>query len=154
MERLPINAHVKELINSPQLNEMLPVNFPNGKSLLEFGGECAGCGKEIPAPFLRGKVVFQLDTLVLVEAVGICNECRLATPFRVRVRDDLSMEYVSRSGQWLRSYPGGHVELIGADTDRPSIRAKVRSLAIVSFVFCTIFLPIIIALIWLCRIHG
>lgn len=107
MPTRPLTEKDLGLMHAETIISQLPVSFPNGNSFDQFTGTCAFCGKDIPDECLKGRVSRPIDTVANIEAIGICLECEKATPFNCRIRDCLRMEFVSRDGNWLASFPNG-----------------------------------------------
>lgn len=90
-----------ELLHAGAIAANFPIQFPNGAVLERFTGCCAGCDQEIPSKDFRGVVNLAVPSTVVLEAVGLCNCCDVATRFNYRVYDDLSIA-TSINGRWHR----------------------------------------------------
>ncbi len=77
----------------------MPVEFSNGACWTELIGECKFCRREISDDLLRGSVTRPLPSVTVVEAVGVCPDCRIATPFLYRMHDDMRITG-PRDGGW------------------------------------------------------
>lgn len=95
----PISPRERELLEMASIASQMPVKFGNGACWLELTGECKFCGKPIPDALLRGMVSMPVPTTAVVEAVGVCPECRIATPFLYRMHDDMRLTG-PREGGW------------------------------------------------------
>lgn len=84
----PISKRERELLGMDSIASQMPVEFPNGACWTELIGECKFCRREIPDDLLRGSVTRPLPSVTVVEAVGVCPDCRIATPFLYRMHDD------------------------------------------------------------------
>jgi hypothetical protein len=90
----------------PPIMDAFPVSYPTGAHLQEFHGECLKCESQIPIIDFRGTVTQPIPTVVTVEAIGLCRECMLLTPFLARIRDDFTLEYIENtSRQWVSVRP-------------------------------------------------
>jgi hypothetical protein len=87
----PLTQRERELLTMPSIASQMPVEFKNGASWVEFVGECKFCNDDIPAALVRGCVSRPLEAVVVVEAIGVCPACRIATPFLYRLHDDMRL---------------------------------------------------------------
>lgn len=87
----PITQRERELLTKPRIANQMPVEFKNGACWVEFIGECKFCKKDIPADLLVGSVTRPLESVAVVEAIGVCPVCRMATPFLYRMHDDMRL---------------------------------------------------------------
>lgn len=94
----PITERERQLLAMPTIASQLPVTFANGVSWTELTGNCNLCKKDIPADLLRGAVSRPFASVAVVEAVGACPSCRVATPFLYRLHDDRRVTGPSRRG--------------------------------------------------------
>lgn len=101
LNKKPITQQHRDLAKAPSIDSQLPIQYQNGNTLSDWGGYCLGCDEPIPSDRLRGNIVMQTPSVATIRAVGICHKCKLLTPFNVRVRDNLSMEWQDDSGQWM-----------------------------------------------------
>ena len=85
----PITSRERELLGMETIASQMPVKFSNGAYWIEFTGECNFCDREIPDELLRGRVTHPLSSVAVVEAVGVCPHCRIATTFLYRMHDDM-----------------------------------------------------------------
>ncbi len=95
----PISEREKALLACPTIASQMPVIFGNGAEWSELTGICSFCKKIIPDDLLRGSVVRQLPSVAVVDAVGVCPDCRMATPFLYRMYDDMRLTG-PRGGKW------------------------------------------------------
>jgi hypothetical protein len=94
-------------MHSPVM-EAFPILFKSGSRLQEFHGNCLRCDVQIPVMDLRGSLTLPLPSVVTIEAIGLCRECMLLTPFLARIRDDLTLEFIdNESRQWVCVKPTG-----------------------------------------------
>lgn len=77
----------------------MPVALRGGATWDGFEGMCASCGHQIPAPLLRGQVSRPNESVAVIEAVGICPDCRIATPFLYRLHSDMRITGL-KDGVW------------------------------------------------------
>lgn len=97
----PISKRQLEMAEMPTIASQLPVKA--GRiDLTVFHGSCARCKQTIPEDKLTGTVRSPIDTVTVVEAVGICEPCRLLTPFLMRFRHNGFVEY-QQDGKWVRA---------------------------------------------------
>jgi hypothetical protein len=75
----------------PNIASQMPVEFDNGACWVAFTGECKFCGNDIPEKLLHGLVSRPITSVAVVEAIGVCPECRMATPFLYRMHDDMRL---------------------------------------------------------------
>jgi hypothetical protein len=101
-DRIPLNENHRKLLSKPTIISQFPIKFKNNNVLNEWEGSCASCKKTIPPEHLHGNICYPIDTLVTIEAVGVCLECELLTMFSCRVRDNLSLEWVNSEGRWCK----------------------------------------------------
>ena len=94
----PISERERQLLAMPSIDSQFPVTFANGVSVTGLTGSCNLCCKEIPADLLRGVVSRPFPSTVVVEAVGACPDCRVATPFLYRMHDDKRITGPSKHG--------------------------------------------------------
>jgi hypothetical protein len=95
----PITQRERELLGMASVASQMPVDFANGARWVELTGECKFCAKDIPADLLRGAVTRPLRSVAVVEAVGVCADCRIATTFLYRMYDDMRLT-APREGGW------------------------------------------------------
>ncbi len=94
----PISERERQLLAMPSIASQFPVKFANGVCWTELTATCNLCCKEIPADLLRGAVSRPVPSVVVVEAVGACPDCRVATPFLYRMHDDKRVTGPSKHG--------------------------------------------------------
>jgi len=85
----PITPRERELLEMETIASQMPIKFSNGACWTDFTGECNFCDREIPDDLLRGSVTRPLPSVAVVEAVGVCPHCRIATTFLYRMHDDM-----------------------------------------------------------------
>jgi hypothetical protein len=146
-KRLPITERHKTLLKAPTVASQLPINFSNGYKLLEWVGGCCECGKEIAEEDLHGTVSRPIEVVAVIEAVGVCHDCRLLTPFHCRVRNNLALEWINRNGRWVRSDGHGAQLLEEISTVEKGEKRVVNSLVLLWGVFMVFMLPMIACLI-------
>ena len=99
VETKPITARERELLGMASIASQMPVELPNGAGWTAFTGECAFCHRDIPDDLLRGTIIRPLPSVAVVEAVGVCPDCKIATTFLYRLHDDLRITG-PRKGGW------------------------------------------------------
>jgi hypothetical protein len=87
----PITQRERDLLGMASIASQMPVEFANGARWEDFTGNCKFCQRDIPGDLLRGAVTRPLPSVAVVEAVGVCPACRIATPFLYRMHDDMRL---------------------------------------------------------------
>jgi len=125
------------MMTMPTIQSQLPIVFQSGFRLTEFDGVCH-CGTEIPHVDLHGHFTEPISDVAVLEALGACPKCKLWIPFRVRFRGDGAMEWV-KNGEWVRTQP----------ERSKRVSRKVREWLAGSIAFYLIFMPMIVAVIFM-----
>jgi len=81
----------------------MPINYTSGTMLERWPAICPLCHKDVGDDQVRGTVTMPLGTVAVIEATGICQDCKHLFPFKVRVRDDISLEWVDNRGVWMKA---------------------------------------------------
>lgn len=149
VKRVPVTAQHRVFLSGPTINSYFPVIFSNGNVLEELSCSCAQCGKKFSPESLHGVITRPLESVVLVESVGVCTPCSLLTPFTCRIRDDLSLEWMSKGG-WLRSDRRGTRPLISATSTREP-GALLQAVGASWILFLILMLPMVISLFKIAR---
>lgn len=68
-----------------------PIIFLNKSHWSEFDGECSCCGKTLTNEFVRGFVSRPIQSVAVIEAVGVCCSCKRVTRFDYRLHDDMRL---------------------------------------------------------------
>lgn len=89
-----------KILGMPSIASQLPVRFDNGYILENFEGRCCNCETPIKPDSLHGSVVQQIQSTATIEAVGLCDRCKIAVPFIMRVRDDGTTDTCDALGNW------------------------------------------------------
>lgn len=87
----PLTPRDQELLGMPSVISQFPIAFANGDQWEEFDGECLECGHAIPRDSVRGIVSRPIESVAVVEAVGLCRACTLVTRFNYRLHDDMRL---------------------------------------------------------------
>lgn len=116
MRRSPISACDRELMELPSITSQMPVQFKNGACWECLEGQCKACGKNIEPSRLTGRLTRLVDAAATVEAVGVCEPCKLLTRFHYRLHDDMRITGMTDGG-WA------------AWQARPSLIDRLRALA-------------------------
>ncbi len=95
-----LTAHDHELLAMPAIASQFPVQFANGAVWETLTGDCKGCSCKIEPAKLRGCVNRPYPHVAVVEAVGVCRDCKLLTRFLYRLHDDMRISG-PRDGKWL-----------------------------------------------------
>lgn len=98
--RNPLGEYQRELLSLQPIATQMPVIFENGASWSKFTGHCASCGQPINPYLLRGRVTRPMNNVAVIEAIGVCPPCRLATTYLYRLHDDMRLTGRDRSGRW------------------------------------------------------
>lgn len=61
-------------------------------------GECEFCGKTLAGDLLRGTVSRPIETVAVVEAIAICDKCRIFTRFHYRLHNDMRITGLRNDG--------------------------------------------------------
>lgn len=93
----------RQLWAKPSIRSQLPVTLPNGARWMEFEGCCAKCNAPIEAGRVHGTVSF-FHSAIVINAIGVCIECKLFTRFAYRLHDDMSLSG-QKDGKWVRWTP-------------------------------------------------
>ncbi len=96
----PLSSRDRELVQMAPIESHFPIRYKNNNSWTELRGCCNGCGREITAGALRGMVSRPTDSVAIVDAVGVCVECKLLTRFFYRLHDDMRITTI-RNGKWV-----------------------------------------------------
>ncbi len=100
----PITDRQRELLGMASIASQMPVEFPTGVCWTEFRGECKFCRGDIPDSHLRGQVTRPMPSVAIVEAIGVCPSCKMATPFLCRLYDDWRFSNLF-DGRWCTWRP-------------------------------------------------
>jgi len=87
----PVTQRDRELLAMQPVISQFPVVFDNNAVWEEFDGECSCCGKTLRREFLRGLVSRPIPGVAVVEAAGVCGDCKLVTRFDYRLHDDMRL---------------------------------------------------------------
>ena len=100
----PIDDRTHRLLNSPPVMDHLPVVFDNGFKVTEFSGSCIKCDQSIGRNYMLGTVSRPFPFVAVIEARGVCPQCRIATRFKMRIKEDGRAEYLDANGSWAYQY--------------------------------------------------
>ena len=89
MQTRPLPGDVREFLAQPSISSQMPVVFKNGARWDALSGCCKGCGKDIEQSLFTGRLARLVESAVTVDAVGVCDPCRLVTKFSYRLHDDM-----------------------------------------------------------------
>lgn len=99
-----LTAADSELLSQPSIASQVPVRFANGACWSEVSGRCKSCDQPIPDGQLTGRVTRIVQSVIDVDAVGVCNSCTLLTRFRYRLHDDMRITGLTDGG-WAEWRP-------------------------------------------------
>lgn len=89
-----------KLLNMPPVSQSLPIRFDDtGFHVKSLGLTCGACKASIPEEQAFGSVARLIPSVVDLDCMGVCR-CGTATPFRIRVRSDRTVEWRDADGQW------------------------------------------------------
>lgn len=100
----PITPRQRELLDMTTIASQMPVEFENGSRWDEFKGECKICGRVLPDDFVTGIVSRHGRSVAIVEAIGACPDCVVATPYDYRLHDDMRLTGLREEG-WCTWMP-------------------------------------------------
>lgn len=103
-----VKATLLEMERLPTIQSQLPIKFTSGAEFFELDIICPECGNACSQQSSRGTITNPITDVFVVEAHGICEECRLLVPFFHRIKLDGKrpvFEFYNDEGQWVRS-PG------------------------------------------------
>ena len=109
----PLSSRDRELVQMAPIESHFPIRYRNKNTWTELRGCCNGCGREIASSALRGMVSHPTERVAIVDAVGVCDECKLLTRFFYRLHDDMRVSTI-RDGKWV------------AFRAKPSVMDRVR----------------------------
>ena len=92
------------LLKLAPLQSSFPVKFDTGLEFAEVSTvincKCARCRKPLFAEFVRGEVTRPIPSVAVIDAVGVCTECKVITTFFFRLHSNMSVSTV-HNGKWL-----------------------------------------------------
>lgn len=103
--RCQISQRQWELLTMPSIDSQFPVTFENGAFWKSITGHCNGCNKDIAPSLFKGRVTRPMRNVAVVEAVGVCPECKLVTEYIYRLHDDMRITGINKKGQWIVWHP-------------------------------------------------
>jgi len=104
LSKKPVSAEDRELMTRSTIASQMPVQFGNGACWTSIDGQCKSCGQNIPPGRLTGTVLRQSKSVAVVEAIGVCVPCKLATRFHYRLHDDMRITGMA-DGRWVTWRP-------------------------------------------------
>jgi hypothetical protein len=84
----PLTARDRELLAMPTLISQFPIFFDNNVCFGKIEGVCICCGKKLRQDCVRGLVSRPIPSVAVIEAVGVCNDCKLITRMDYRLHND------------------------------------------------------------------
>lgn len=96
----PVTARDLQLLDMATIASQMPLAFQNGAVWETFKGECKACGQTLPDHCLRGRLSVHNSQMAVVEASGVCYECKLLTRFIYRLHDDMRITG-PRDDRWM-----------------------------------------------------
>lgn len=98
-----ISERDRALFEMSSIESQMPVLFKKGSMYEQIDCFCAECGKVIQADLVRGEIQRPFEHVAVIEAVGVCADCKLLTPFQFRLHDDMRITGF-RDGKWVTWY--------------------------------------------------
>jgi hypothetical protein len=98
-----ISERDRALFEMPSIESQMPVHFKNGNMFEQMDCYCSECDEAILKDCVRGEIQRPFEHVAVIEAVGACIECRLLTPFQLRLHDDMRITGL-RDGKWVTWY--------------------------------------------------
>lgn len=96
----PVTDNERALLAMPSIQSAFPIEFENGSGVEMFSGYCACCSKEMPANSVCGRVTRPTKQVIVMEAMGVCDQCNVATHFFWRIYDDMRLSTI-KGGRWV-----------------------------------------------------
>lgn len=84
-----LTARDLELLKMPSIETQMPIAFANGAVWTEFDGYCLGCNSKMPRDTIFGAINRPIPSTAVIEAIGVCKPCRLASRYDYRFHDDM-----------------------------------------------------------------
>ena len=100
MSKTELTETELRLLKLAPLQSSFPVKFDTGLEFAKINCKCARCRKPLFAEFVRGEVTRPISSVAVIDAVGVCTECKVITPFFFRLHSNMSVSTV-HNGKWL-----------------------------------------------------
>lgn len=104
MKKREVSTEDLALMALSPIAQQMPVVFGNGARWSGFSGQCKSCGREIEPEQLTGSVARPTASVAVVNAIGVCRPCKLATRFHYRLHDDMRITGMA-DGRWVTWRP-------------------------------------------------
>lgn len=98
------DEEMTRVLNLPLINNQLPYTFSTGFTVPLILICCPCCGKTLSGENLRGTVNDSFKGMIIVENHGVCHECQMLIPLKVKFRED-STHQIWEQGQWREPTP-------------------------------------------------
>ena len=98
MNRSPLTDRHKELLGMPTIASQLPVIFNNGMKWTVINCSCSGCNADIPHEKVRGSFSMAFPRVAVLNAVGVCDACKLLTEYSWRLHEDRRITVLTNQG--------------------------------------------------------
>jgi hypothetical protein len=98
MENSLMEEKYQELMQHPSICGQLPLMFVNGTKVTQFKCKCSACKTTLPDELVRGYVTKPFETVAIVDAVGVCPKCNMATPYLYRLYNDKRVAVLTDKG--------------------------------------------------------
>lgn len=91
-------------IANRSIASQLPIGFPvHSLSWHVLTVSCGICHRDLPDHHTRGTITSLIPSVITIESVSLCSDCRALIHGIYRFRSDGSVEYTNQHGQWVRS---------------------------------------------------
>lgn len=97
---IPVSERHVALFGMPSIKSQLPLMFANGGKIGRLNFSCVRCRETLPGENVRGQISLPTDKTAVINAAGICHECKVVSSFFMRVHDDRRFSGL-RDGQWV-----------------------------------------------------
>lgn len=84
----PLSEHDLALLRCAPIADQTPIEFSNGASWKTIEGQCACCKGKISSQHMFGQITRPTEKVFVMDAMGVCMDCHVATPFHYRFHDD------------------------------------------------------------------
>jgi hypothetical protein len=100
VDTTPLTPRDRQLLVMPSIGSQMPIEFGNGARWTELVFACRSCERRLPANMVRGSLTRPMESVAVVEAIGVCDACQIGTRFLYRLHDDMRITG-PREGRWV-----------------------------------------------------
>ena len=111
-------TELKEIISLPRFTDILPLVFQNGSKVEDLIAVCSCCGGDVSKENTHVRMN-TMEHVVALEGFALCFNCKVITPFALRLRGD---------GTMLSRGPDGWNESRYAPENKVGVLSKLKSL--------------------------